>query len=485
MQEAIRMRQGVRRGAAPSGHRRPRCVARPSESSPVPAAPAIDWTSVQGTYGQRFGDASFARIIYDAEGNVRFFILTFWRPERRDAPVVYATWGAPERELLLVAAVPYFAFEEFVQRAVTHTASAELSPLDVVQCAGLDTPFRAFLVAPPEEGTFSVEEPAGLRRVLRIVPLTPAEQTQAGRSPRQALDQLRVAGALVADPLRACRSDPEHTTHFREYLLRATVRRIRRECAERDAELARMRDAGAPPEQVAPEVNHRATLDAALNFFRERGPHVPTDAELLAGLEACAPGQRPTYAAETLLEYGFDILRPFATENSAHPFREFLGIVITSHPEIIIPFHKIVTGQPPPPDWTTREGFGRQVYMRLLTVADRNEPEHREGLMQGVFRGLVDARTSFDPKGTVAFARHLWTRITTAMNEGRYDASTLEGRAITRAIDHAIKECATLTIAADTTPPFLRLLELMEQAATSLLFGFCMFDSPEMGADEN
>ena len=190
MQEAIRMRQGVRRGAAPSGHRRPRCVARPSESSPVPAAPAIDWTSVQRTYGQRFGDAFYARIIYDAEDNVRFFILTFWRPERRDAPVVYATWGAPERELLLVAAVPYFAFEEFVQRAVTHTASAELSPLDVVQCAGLDTPFRTFLVAPPEDGTFSVEEPAGRRRVLRIVPLTPAEQTQAARSPRQTLDQL-------------------------------------------------------------------------------------------------------------------------------------------------------------------------------------------------------------------------------------------------------------------------------------------------------
>jgi hypothetical protein len=86
-------------------------------------APMIDWSSVQRTYGERFGDVSYARPIEDAEGKIRFFLLIFWQPERRDAPVAYATWGAQGHELLLVTAVPYFAFEALVEDAVTKHAS--------------------------------------------------------------------------------------------------------------------------------------------------------------------------------------------------------------------------------------------------------------------------------------------------------------------------------------------------------------------------
>jgi hypothetical protein len=232
----------------------------------------IDWPSVQRAYGDRFGDVFNARTVPDAEGNVLFYLLTFWRPERRDAPVVYATWGAPGRELFLAAVVPYVAFEEILERAAQNTSRPLVAPLDVVTCPGADTPFRGLLVAPAEEGTFSIEVSGGIRPVLRVIPLTPAEREHADTAPREVLDRLRAAGALVADPLRACLLDREHTTRFREHLLNAPVRRLQRAIAELDAEIEEMQSTGATPAQIEADARYRTMLASTLAFFRMRGP---------------------------------------------------------------------------------------------------------------------------------------------------------------------------------------------------------------------
>ena len=48
--------------------------------------------------------------------------------------------------------------------------------------------------------------------------------------------------------------------------------------------------------------------------------------------------ERPGHAVEPLMRYGLDLLEPYTTELTHQGCREFLGLVVASHPEVIGPW---------------------------------------------------------------------------------------------------------------------------------------------------
>jgi hypothetical protein len=182
----------------------------------------IDWETLKADYLQRFGplrDLDSARLHGFASDDDldapthESRLLTFQAPDQPGGPSVYASFGALlhgcGQEIFLTAAKPFWAFASLV-RDVAATAPRGLSALQIVRAAVRFTPFDAVLVLPEEDGTFPLGEVGGIpRHVFRIVPLTRAERLLGEREPALLLDRLRAAGALVADPFRACVVEPE------------------------------------------------------------------------------------------------------------------------------------------------------------------------------------------------------------------------------------------------------------------------------------
>ena len=255
----------------------------------------IEWQAVRDTYLERFGalHRSWAVETFDREPTeedladyhramaleetLHFFSLCFSRPEPPAEPITYASFGAVRggagNEVFLVAAVRYEPFRCAVED-LARTGPRDIEPLGIVRYDMRLTSFDAMLVAPAADGTFTLGEEEGfLRHALRLVPITRAERGLAARDPERLLDLLRAAGALVADPLRACVVDPDGDPARRANAaaLLAETRRRERTATESHE---RMRALGPPEEMLVDSAQHAAEVRALLAFLEARVPAI-------------------------------------------------------------------------------------------------------------------------------------------------------------------------------------------------------------------
>jgi hypothetical protein len=435
---------------------------------------------VASVYGARFGATHHGWPVRDEEGRTRFWILVFWDEQRAGAPVVYATLGAQGPDVLLVAAAPFHGFERIVEQAAGE-GLARLVPLQVARCSALDTPFKGFLVAPGADGSFTVEDgPGAGRRVVRLVPLTSAERELAAREPREALDMLRAAGALVADPLRDCLINPAATAAFREKAVPATVRWLRRRIAQHDATVVTLRDAGAEANAIRGAEALARAARAGLAYVEAHVPEVPTDAALLARLEATPLDQRESFVVDTLVERALDWVRPGLVPESEAAFHELMSLLVRAHPDVFLPVHEVVTGERAPPTWDLEQ----RVWEGLLDVVHAQPKERVDRMFSRMIRGLVVERRA-RPRRRRARARHRWVVMVRELYRGEIDERSFEGHAILEGVEAVLRTSATLALDPGAAPLFLRLLALMERVGESLAIGFALSAGASMGEEVN
>ncbi len=212
----------------------------------------MKWEALRDAYTERFGKLFDWREVGDEHGRrPPFWLLVFWDPEVPAAPVVYASLGAPGRQVYVASVVPIFALEEALVEA-TVVAPPLPAPYDLLRTQATRTQFKGFLVAPPEDGSFVVgDEASGRIEVHRLVPVTHAERVLAAdKDPREAYRRVREAGALAADPVRTCTVDPKLTDRWKKYDAPGLVRILREHLNEVEQRRAQLRQAAAAPTQL-------------------------------------------------------------------------------------------------------------------------------------------------------------------------------------------------------------------------------------------
>src|ERR1700679_3937651 len=96
--------------------RRLRTPAPPPPPKARPGLPACDWDATRTAYLDRFGPFFHAHLVAVGEAPP-LYVLSFWDPARPGAPVVYASFGAPEGEVFLEAAAPALGVGALVEEA--------------------------------------------------------------------------------------------------------------------------------------------------------------------------------------------------------------------------------------------------------------------------------------------------------------------------------------------------------------------------------
>ena len=179
----------------------------------------MQWEALRNAYVERFGKLFDGREVEDKQArHPPFWLLVFWDPEVPGAPVVYASFGAPGREVYVVSAAPIVALQEALREAAL-VAPPSPEPFNLVRTQAMRTQFKGFLVAPSRDGSFMVgDEASGQIEVHRLVPVTYAERVLAADEDARAVyRRVREAGALAADPVRTCTVDPKRTEHWKKY----------------------------------------------------------------------------------------------------------------------------------------------------------------------------------------------------------------------------------------------------------------------------
>jgi hypothetical protein len=262
---------------------------------------------------------------------LQFQILTFWTPEPAGAAITYASLGVTGDEFYLTAATPYEPFKRGVEELAGGSVAA-LEPLTVVRHSMRLTSFDAMLVAPADDGTFALGEVDGrLRRALRLVPITPAERLLAARDPERLLGLLRVAGALIADPVRPCVVAPEQGSARRANVA-ALLDEARRRARRASESHQKMCDLHAPEMVLEPARAFLATARATLAFLEERVPAILPESD--------APELRPFEEqaamlgalARDVMACSVEPYRGLVPRRVAELFVAFVCLALCTHP---------------------------------------------------------------------------------------------------------------------------------------------------------
>jgi len=223
---------------------------RPTGREHAPGAKRrpLDAAAARALYAERFGPVTWV----DQRLDRSYEALTLGAPgEGRE--VVHATLGLtkrPARAEVWIAAAPGWNVDGGLDALAA--VEAPLAPLQVRGWEHALAPFVAVLVLPFEDGALVLDAPDGTpRRALRAAMLTEAEYRLAKQAPLDVVERLRRAGALVADPLRACTVEPEETRAARWDTEREIVSRAGRSLFQGTERLERLVELGAPDPIIA------------------------------------------------------------------------------------------------------------------------------------------------------------------------------------------------------------------------------------------
>ncbi|AUX44612.1 uncharacterized protein SOCE26_060780 [Sorangium cellulosum] len=367
-------------------------------------------------YGAHFGELfNFREVWREDDGSSPFLVLRFWTGA---APVVYASMGAAGHEIVLASTVPFAPFDCAVEELAG--GAAAFQPLDVVPHAMTGSPFEAVLFLPPGEGTLDLGLSGGApRHALRAVPLTRAERLLAREDLRKALDLLRKAGALVADPLRSCTVDPERTRRFwvhrAPWLLAGLNERLR----DSAAYSAHLRARGAPPERIEP----RERIDRMRRA-------------LVARIEAAPLGPRSHAEAAVARHRGVAPVGGRLIEKAIGPFRmtmspwieeamtELMVAVLATHPESV----RLLREAHGAPSAEAPRFDGRTIPLLADVAAGWHLDVDPEELVAIGQRACELARAELDVPRNKPPEQHLWGRVFGAMY-GHVHAHPEEGSA--------------------------------------------------------
>jgi hypothetical protein len=290
----------------------------------------------QELYDAHFGPLFDFREVWLVTRAPPFLVMRFWTGAQ---PIIYASMGAPGHEVVLASTVPFGPFDIAVEQLAGMAAA--YAPSDVVPYAMAGTPFVAALLLPLGEGTLDLGLSEGVRRVaLRAVPLTRAERVLAKEDPRKALDVLRRAGALVADPLRSCTLDPARNDFWVHRLpwLHACVAERLRDSTEY---IAHMQARGAPIENLAQRERldtMRRALLAHLEAAPLPAPRTPGGADIARHRSIAAVGGK-------LIERAFSGFREVITPQMEEVLTELMVATLATHPEAVRLLREVREGE--------------------------------------------------------------------------------------------------------------------------------------------
>jgi hypothetical protein len=437
----------------------------------------VQLEALRDAYVERFGALFDAREVTDERGRrPPFWLLTFWDAEVPIAPVVYATCGAPGREVYAVAVVPMFALSEAVAEAAL-SAPQEPASCELVRVQVSRTPFYGFLVAPAEDGSFIVEgERSDRTFVHRLVPVTRAERVLAADEDcRQAYRRVREAGALVADPLRDCTITPRDTKRWRENDTQGFVMVLREHLAKVDQRLAILREQGDRSKNLAWYEREAPQVRACLRHFEAGLPPFLTDDELIASVLGAPPDARLVRLVEVLVARGLEAQGHVSPPPIRADMTELATVVLTTHPEALRIVEALLDEPILPPVTEGSEAIVRATSRRVLAFVGALHPEWgRRKLESRVRRGIERARQTFRLESEIPYENHTWACMAEALYEGTGE------RAGPPRFWHAIDTARILEVDPSAAPPFQRLVKIVSNCTMSVFLEGAMMGMREM-----
>ena len=338
----------------------------------------MQWEALRDAYAERFGKLFDWREVGDEQGRrPPFWLLVFWDPEVPAAPVVYASFGAPGRQVYVVSAVPIFALEEALGEA-TVVAPPLPAPYDLLRTQATRTQFKGFLVAPPEDGSFVVgDDASGRIEVHRLVPVTHAERVLAAdKDPREAYRRVREAGALAADPVRTCTVEPKLTDRWKKYDAPGLVRILREHLDEVEQRRAKLRKAAAAPTQLHWYELETVEVRAYLRHLEAGLPPVLTEDAVVASIRSGPVPERPVRLRDALVDRAFTAPGAFMPDRVRAGVQEFIGFLILTHPEALRIVEAIVHEPLLPPAAEGDAAVLRSCTDQMVKVVGILHPEH-------------------------------------------------------------------------------------------------------------
>jgi hypothetical protein len=435
----------------------------------------LDWESARDSYVRQFGqlhrsdavsaedlaamDAAMSsyeafKAAQAAEPPPRFFMLTFWSPGEVASHVTYATFGAVDGgmgdEAFLTAVTPYPGFKAAVEDLAAGAPQA-LLPGAVVPCRMRLTSFEGMLVAPADAGTFALGESGGrLRRALRLVPVTPAERLLAAHEPERLLELLRAAGALVADPLRACVVAPAGDGARRANaaaLLTDERRRVRRMSEGHE----RMVALGAPEVILRADEENLAGPLAMLAFLEARVPEIVPDADAPELLEPEAKGERVGAVLRPVLHSSVEPYVGLVPRRVAGVFMAFTRLVLATHPLVSPLLYESAMGEGRRP---ASDKFSEEFYADMLvhhvesTLGKIMATANERVLAASAREGVEQAQATFARGGGFPWELHVWGVVVPLLCVRAADLGATQGPAV----EHALEEAVALAMAVDSEP---------------------------------
>jgi hypothetical protein len=435
----------------------------------------MDADRLREAYVERFG-ALYAADTFGPEGPRDapcFYLLSFWDPDVPAAPVVYATFGAPGRELLAASVAPISGLGGALLQ-VAIQGPVVLSPYQLLEVEVERTPFDGLLVAPPEDGSFFVEEAGGGRRaVYRLIPITRGERALAAeRDPREVYRRVRAADALITDPLRDCTVTPQRTALWR--ISEGPVRM--RELSEHlDAVELRIERLRARPDRRQELASYEREAPETRAYVRhlERGlPFLPAAGEWVVA--AGAPlHERLARLGDVLVERSLENLRGLVAEVLCVGIAEMVSLTIHTHPEALRLVETLLGEAILPPVCEGSDAVARACAQRIVAFDGRirralgpDEVERR------VRRGIDGAPGKLAPKDEIPYENHVWACMAEAVHEGAHDTSRADGRAMADAFRDGIDRSRRLEPEPSTAPPFPRLVEIVRSTSLSMFLAY-------------
>lgn len=428
----------------------------------------IDLDALRAAYVERFGplfDSVNAVELVDCPDDPvaiePFYVLQFWQPTRPDARFVYATLGAPGGEVVIVAVAPLIGMAHAIVTAVLST-QGERAPLELLRIPKRSSlyPWRAFLVLPPEEGSFTIACGAGRRAVFFAAPLTVDEWSAFAKDAHALYERLQRAGAFLVDPLRSCTRNPAKAEWSRTIDIPHVVRLLREDEAEFASQLAERHADGAG--SIDSEERALLRIRASLRHLEEDGPYVLTDAELSARFTEGDLVERTSFAivtivARSLVSFGDSFPLPVLWRS-----HELLTVVFHTQPEAVRVLAELVGHRLHAP----REGAGSRAFLAHLESSvvtlvsglhpDRNALALTKQARAGAIKAESTPRVSRGKR-----EGHVWACVVKASYEDMQDRTTRQGRAAAAAFAVVIDACADFCHAERrSSPPLERLVSV-------------------------
>lgn len=429
----------------------------------------MDAESLRDAYVERFG-ALYEALEIGAAVQPSYHVLSFWDAEVPASPVVYATFGAHSRwELVVVAAAPLSGLVGALM-TVGLMDPEGLSPYQLLEVDVERTPFAGLLVAPPEDGSFVVEETDGGRReVYRLIPITQGERAMAAElGPREVYRRVRAADALVADPLRDCTVTPQRTALWRMTEGPVLMRDLGEQLDATELRLERLR---ARPERGAQPASFERAAPQIRAYLRHLASGLPFPPAL--GAWVVAPGtpleKRLARLAEVLVKRSVEHWTVFVPEELCAALAEMASLTILTHPEALRLVETLLGENVLPPATEGSNAVARECSWRIATfdgrarrVSGRVEVERR------VCEGFVGAAARRAPEDEIPYENHVWACMVEALYEGGVD-----GRAVAAALQEGIDRSRRLEPDPSTAPPLPRLMEMLHAVTVAMFVGYC------------